>query len=576
MKYFSQLNTILTSKQKKTFIYLTFIMLFSVFLEILTLNSLFLLLSFFSNPTSLENNQFLFFFKNINFSNLGHLEFLSIFFIIFFIKTIINLFLLWKEHSFINNVRAEISNDFFKGYIYLPRIFHLRTNIAETTKNITTEVDVLVSALLSISVITLEALVLLGLIIFLMFISFKITIISFLSLLFFSYLINFFNANKLLTLGKSRVKLYELRLRNIIEGVAGAKIFALTGSQEKLVTDFNKVNNNLAKNNTNSGFRNSIPRPLFEVFILLIVLIFLIFFLGENTIYKNIVPTLGVFLTAAYRLAPSLGKILTNIQKFQYSIQSAEKLCIDKQKFNKSIESSSEKKTIIFSKGLQIKDLSFSYEKNFNSEKNLILKNINLEIKPGEKIGIVGASGSGKSTLIDLMMGIVEPQRGEILIDNFHLNKIKKNWFEIIGCVPQDVFILDQSLKRNIAFGLSDDKIDTAKVERVIEIANLKELKDNLKHGLNNLVGDKGSRLSGGQRQRIGIARALYNDPDILFFDEATSSLDPETEKKIINEIFNKQKKVKTIIFVSHNKDNLKFCDKILEVKNNETNFLSI
>ena len=413
---------------------------------------------------------------------------------------------------------------------------------------------------------TLEILVLLGLITFLMFINFKITLVSFISLLLFSFLISYLNTKKLLLMGKERVRLYQVRLKNIIEGITGAKIFALTGSQDTQIKEFNKVNNELAKNNTNSGFRNAIPRPLFELFILFIVFIFLIFFLKDNTIYKDIIPTLGVFLTAAYRLAPSLGKILSNIQKFQYSIQSAEKLSIDKAKFDKFLDKSKNNQEIKFNSGIIVKNLSYSYKKNFKDEKNLVLKDISLDIRPSSKIGIVGTSGSGKSTLVDLLMGMITPQKGEILIDGTNLNLIKKNWYKIIGCVPQDVFILDQSLKRNIAFGLPENEINLSKVERAIEKANLTDLKNSLKYGVESLVGEKGSRLSGGQRQRIGIARALYNNPDILFFDEATNSLDPETEQKIINEIFNNQDN-KTIVFVSHNQENLKYCDKIFRVE---------
>ena len=413
MKYFTQLNIILSKNQKKTFIYLSIIMLISVFLEILTLNSLFLLLNFFSNPNGIENNNFSFLFKNFDLSGYSHFEFLTLFLLIFLIKTIVSLIIIWKEYSFINNVRAEISNNFFKGYIYLPRIFHLRTNISETTKNITTEVDVLVSALLALSIMTLEILVLLGLITFLMFINFKITLVSFISLLLFSFLISYLNTKKLLLMGKERVRLYQVRLKNIIEGITGAKIFALTGSQDTQIKEFNKVNNELAKNNTNSGFRNAIPRPLFELFILFIVFIFLIFFLKDNTIYKDIIPTLGVFLTAAYRLAPSLGKILSNIQKFQYSIQSAEKLSIDKAKFDKFLDKSKNNQEIKFNSGIIVKNLSYSYKKNFKDEKNLVLKDISLDIRPSSKIGIVGTSGSGKSTLVDLLMGMITPQKKE-------------------------------------------------------------------------------------------------------------------------------------------------------------------
>ena len=174
MKYFNQLNKIISRKQKLAFISLTILMLITVFLEILTLNSIFILLSLFTNPESLEHNKLILMLKSSDLITLSESKFLILFFIIFFSKTIFSIFIIYKEHAFINNTRAEISNDFFRGYLYMPRIFHLRTNISETTKNITTEIDVLISALLSISVITLESLVLIGLVIFLLLLIIKL------------------------------------------------------------------------------------------------------------------------------------------------------------------------------------------------------------------------------------------------------------------------------------------------------------------------------------------------------------------------------------------------------------------
>ncbi len=266
------------------------------------------------------------------------------------------------------------------------------------------------------------------------------------------------------------------------------------------------------------------------------------------------------------RLAPSLGKILSSIQRFQYSIQSAKKLSIDKEKFLTQEENNPSTESLEFNNEIKINNISYSYNKNLKQEKNFVLKNIDFEIKQNSKIGIMGKSGSGKSTLLDLLMAIITPQDGEILVDGKDLTRHKKSWYKIIGCVPQDVFILDDTLKKNIAFGLPDNQIEINKLNKAIELANLTELKRNLRYGLDTLVGEKGSRLSGGQRQRIGIARALYNEPNVLFFDEPTSALDIETEKKIINEVFLQQKN-KTIIFVSHNRENLKYCDTIYEMK---------
>ena len=187
---------------------------------------------------------------------------------------------------------------------------------------------------------------------------------------------------------------------------------------------------------------------------------------------------------------------------------------------------------------------------------------MNFEIKKKSKIGIIGQSGSGKSTFLDILMGLLEPQQGNIFVDDKKIENVKNNWQKIIGCVPQEVFILDNTLKHNIAFGVKKKDIDIKKINLAIKLANLEDLKSSLKFGIETLVGEKGSRLSGGQRQRIGIARALYNDPEILIFDEATNALDAKTEKEIVREIFDKSLD-KTIIFVSHNKENHKFCDNI-------------
>ena len=200
------------------------------------------------------------------------------------------------------------------------------------------------------------------------------------------------------------------------------------------------------------------------------------------------------------------------------------------------------------------------------NSKNFALENINLVIKKGENIGIMGITGSGKTTFINILMGLLKPQFGNILIDNKKIENVKNNWLKIIGCVPQEVFILDNTLKHNIAFGVDEKDINIKKINLAIKLANLEDLKDSLKFGIETLVGEKGSRVSGGQRQRIGIARALYNDPEILIFDEATNALDAKTEKEIVKEIFDKSLD-KTIIFVSHNKENHKFCDQIYEVR---------
>jgi ATP-binding cassette subfamily C protein len=228
----------------------------------------------------------------------------------------------------------------------------------------------------------------------------------------------------------------------------------------------------------------------------------------------------------------------------------------------KEIEDNKEFK-IEFSNEINIKNLSFKYP---NSDK-LILSNLNLKILKNSFVGISGESGVGKSTLIDMILGLLKPVFGSILVDNIDISKNLRNWRNNIGYVPQKIFLISDSIKKNIALGLEDFEIDDQLLNQAIDRSCLRNFIQELEHKENTIVGEDGSLISWGQRQRIGIARALYNNPSILIFDEATSSLDPITEEKILDEI-QLLKKTLTLIFVSHRKDSLKKCDKTFFMQN--------
>lgn len=211
---------------------------------------------------------------------------------------------------------------------------------------------------------------------------------------------------------------------------------------------------------------------------------------------------------------------------------------------------------------IKINNLSFSYK-----EKNDVLKNINFDFITGQAIGIVGSSGSGKTTLGDLIMGLYKPQSGLITIDEKDISEFPNHWKSMIGYVPQEVFILDANIKNNIAVEFDEKKIDLDRLNKAIKFSNCEEFINQLPNKLDTEVGERGVRLSGGQRQRIGIARALYKDPNIILFDEATSSLDSKNEQEIIKSIVG-LKKFKTLICISHKLSNLKNMDKIIALKN--------
>ena len=315
-----------------------------------------------------------------------------------------------------------------------------------------------------------------------------------------------------------------------------------------------------------SGIIALYPRYLLEI----VAIFFLLLFFNLNFEFENgllkISPFLFLFGAAIFRLLPSLGKIVNLTNKFRGATEPVKTLISSMRILNVSQE---EPKKYIKnlkmpkSTNIHLKNISFIYPKS----KDKCLENLNWKIFGNSLTGVCGRSGVGKTTLLDILMGLKIPTTGEVRINNFHLEKIKFNWYALIGYVQQDVFMLDDSIKNNIAFGVPQHKIDSKLVNRVVEDVDLKEFISSLPKGLGAVIGERASRISGGQKQRIAIARALYRNPRVLVLDEATNGLDLNSEREIIS-LLHKLKKKMIIIFISHKASILKNCDKVYLLKN--------
>jgi len=278
--------------------------------------------------------------------------------------------------------------------------------------------------------------------------------------------------------------------------------------------------------------------------------------------------TIGIFMISSIRIIPSINRIIISLQNINFSEPTFNSILIDlNQETKKNLESSLQTggNKIKFEKEIEFKNVFFTYPKSTKP----ILKNINFSIKKHEFLGIVGETGSGKSTFVDLLIGLLSPTKGTITVDGKNINGNLKGWKEKLGYVPQNFYLLDESIKNNVAFGYKENELNIEKVKSSIDKSQLTKFVKNLKDGLLSNVGERGVNISGGEKQRLGIARALYNDPDILVFDEATSSLDLETEKRILETLI-EIKKNKTIIFVTHRTSSLSYCDKVFKIQNHE------
>jgi len=304
----------------------------------------------------------------------------------------------------------------------------------------------------------------------------------------------------------------------------------------------------------------AMPRLLLEFLAVAAIVIVFLVMLAQGSKIESILPVLAFFAVTAFRLMPSANRILGAVQNVHYHLPVINVLFLDM--LLPIINKKSKELPVLFNKKIEISKIGFKFENTSEP----VIKDMSFKINYGELIGIIGPSGSGKSTLVDIILGLLKPSSGEILIDGLDINKNLRGWQNNIGYVPQSIYLTDDTLRRNVAFGLANENISEVAVNKAIKAAQLEGFIKDLPDGLDTVVGEHGVRLSGGQRQRIGVARALYHDPSVLVLDEATSSLDTETEAGVMDAI-EALKGNKTIIIVAHRLSTVENCARIYKLK---------
>ena len=463
------------------------------------------------------------------------------------------------------SLQESITVRLFKSYLSKDYAFHLTNNSAKLLSNTITESmqfsvgfaapllcvlnDVLISVFILIVLIIVEP--------------FSALIAIF---LFGSLSVSLFALSKKKSVqwGVTRQSRERLRIKSAQEGFHGVKDIKLSGRDEIFIDQYLKHTNLSLGAGRNQSILQQVPKIFLEfvaVFSLCGIVLFL-YLLGDS---GKVISILGVFSAAAFKLLPTVSRLVHSFQAlaFQKPVVS---LIHNELVFSKSLVKPIDNtftKQINFKRKLSSSDLSFSYD----SSNKRAIQNINFDLAAGKMFGFIGASGAGKSTLIDCILGLIEPSSGSLSVDGEVITKGNvKEWQKNIGYVPQVIYLLDASLRENIAFGISTDLIDEEKLKSAIDKAQLSDFISDLPKGLDTFVGERGVRLSGGQRQRIGIARALYNNPSVLVLDEATSALDNETESEVMNAV--EFAGSRTIIIIAHRFSTIKNCDHIYKLKN--------
>ncbi len=560
---------ILSKRSKIKSFYLLLLVLVGVIFEMLSIGLLLPLLTALSNETQNQYINFNLIYNKFGLENIFNknqiiMYSISLLVFIYFTKTIFLNFLVWFQSKFISFLVAETKIKLFKKYMYQDYSFHLQRNSSKLIQNIINEVELMINVFfLSLIAFTSELLVVLGISLILLIVEprgflMSMTVFGIISFAFMKY-----TKNKVKKYGDQRLINESSSIKHLQQGVDGIKEIKLVGNEDIFLDYFKVRANKIASVASKMLILQQIPRFYLE-FIAIISLTALIYFLLIfNYTFSSLIVIVGLFAAAAFKILPSVNRILNSYVNMRYGLASVGVISKDINMQSPKIETKLVKgKKLKLNSKIELKNISYNYP----STNKKILENLNLEIKANSTIGIIGESGAGKSTLIDLIIGILNPSEGKVLIDGNNISEQKRLWQNNIGYIPQFIYLLDDSIKKNIALGAKDSEIDDKKIIRAMELSQTERFVKNLPKKNETFVGEFGVRLSGGQRQRIGIARALYFDNDLLVLDEATSSLDDATEKDIINTIHSMKGK-KTIIISSHKKEILKECDAIFKLK---------
>lgn len=481
---------------------------------------------------------------------------------VYFIKTMFLAVLVWRQTRFAFGVQAQLSQRLFTVYLHQPYTFHLQRNSAQLIRNVINEVGLFtVKGMLPAMTLFTESLVLFGIVGLLLIVEPLGALIVMSVLGSAAWGFHRLTSRRIARWGEARLHHEGLRIQHLQQGLGGAKDVKLLGRESEFLEQYRVHNVQSARVGQLQTTLQQLPRLWLELLAVGGLAVLVISMLTQGRELEAVLPTLGLFAAAAFRLIPSVNRVLGAVQSLRYGLPLIDILHAE---LNLAIPESVRTRypATPFHAALELRQITYTYP----GATGPALKDVSLAIQRGESVGFIGASGAGKSTLVDILLGLLTPSTGEVRVDGRDIRASLRNWQEQIGYVPQSVFLTDDSLRRNVAFGLPDEQIDDAAVQRAIHAAQLDEFVASQPDALETFVGERGVRLSGGQRQRIGIARALYHDPAVLVLDEATSALDTVTESGVMQAI-TALRGSKTILIVAHRLSTVEHCDRLYRLE---------
>ncbi len=569
-----KLKDIFPPSDKVKLVVLLFLMLIDVFLEVLSIGIIAGFVSVISDPNILFNIGWL--KPVLTTLDIKTSEDVLIYGSIVIIGTFIikNSYLIIYEYiksRFIYNRYKSISTRLFRLYMSVPYTFHLRRNTADLIRNVSTETESLAGRVMTpILQIVTDGIMTLGVIILLLIVEPVITLVTMFLLGGVSVLFLKATRSRANRHGKEALKERARMIQTVNEGIGGFKETTVMNRQSWFIKQFKSSANILSKAQIFQQISNHSVRPIIETFTISGMLLITLILLKQGRSMASLVSVLALFALSIQRLLPTINNLISQYNVVRYYTYAVDPIYNDLTKLKIQDKNTRESDNgnmykIPFKNKIELSSVNYSYP----GSSELVLKNISLIIPKGSTIGLVGTTGTGKTTIVDLILGLLTPKDGSIKVDGIDIQKNLQGWQRNIGYIPQFIYLSDDTMRNNIAFGLDKKEINEEQLISAVKVSQLYEFVERLPEGLDTYIGERGVRLSGGQRQRIGIARALYHNPEVLIMDEATSSLDNKTEKFVIESI-ERIKGNRTMIIIAHRLTTVKNCDTLYLIKDGQ------
>lgn len=571
--FIKQMQYIFERRQKLQLLFVLFIVIFTTFVELLGVTAILPLIEVMMNENSINETPYLnMLYRLVGFGNsTNFLIFLAaVLIVIYWIKNFLVAVSYNLQYKFTFSNQKRMAYKLLECYLSQPYFFHLSHSSAELIRSINTDIVMMFQGILALLQFFAEILVCLVLGSFLFYTDPQITIIIVIALLLFVVLFTKKIKSYLSYIGEEDRKFSMGIVKWLQQSFGGLKETKIMHREKFFLGKFEEQYSQWA--DLEKIYRNlqMIPKPIMETLSITALMIAIILKLLSGTQMSSFMTTISVFAIAAFRLLPSFNRITGYVSVIIFNFPAFEAVYQDLKRVDELLGTSylttqDAKEALPLKEKIQIQNLSYKYPEG----EDFVLRDVNISIPKNKSIALVGPSGAGKTTLADLILGVLEPTKGNILIDEADAFTHLTAWQKNVGYIPQTIYLMDDTIRNNIIYGA--EAADEERLMKAVEEAQLKEFIESLSEGLDTEVGERGIRLSGGQRQRIGIARALYSNPEVLVLDEATSALDNETEKAVMDAI-DSLSGSKTLIIIAHRLTTVENCDIKYEVKNGGVN----